>query len=122
MGFTPLEGLMMDTRSGSIDPGIILHLLTKKKSSVKEISDQLFDESGLLGISGISSDMRDIIEKSAQGNLSSYACPRYLHPSPQFSDRFDDRLLKGDRSSCFYCGHRRERPSDQEDCERPFLF
>lgn len=68
MGFTPLEGLMMDTRSGSIDPGIILHLLGKKQKSPEEISHELYKESGLLGISGFSSDMRDIIEKSLQGN------------------------------------------------------
>lgn len=79
MGFTPLEGLMMDTRSGSIDPGIILHLLKKKKNA-KEITRELYDESGLLGVSGISSDMRDIIEKSIKGNARArVALDVYLH-------------------------------------------
>ncbi len=68
MGFTPLEGLMMDTRSGSIDPGILLYLLKKKKKSAEELSKILYEESGLLGISGISSDMRDIIEKQSKGD------------------------------------------------------
>ncbi len=80
MGFTPLEGLMMDTRSGSIDPGIILYLLEKKKKSIEEIAKELYQESGLLGVSGISSDMRDIIEKSLQGNRrAKLAFEVYLH-------------------------------------------
>ncbi|MBS0648010.1 MAG: acetate kinase [Verrucomicrobia bacterium] len=80
MGFTPLEGLMMDTRSGSIDPGIILHLLAKKKKSAEEISKELYDQSGLLGLSGSSSDMRDILEKSIKGNVRALiALDVYLH-------------------------------------------
>lgn len=79
MGFTPLEGLMMDTRSGSIDPGIILHLLDKKKSS-KELSHILYKESGLLGLSGTSSDMRDIFEKSLKGDTrAELALDVYMH-------------------------------------------
>lgn len=62
MGFTPLDGLMMDTRSGSIDPGILLYLSKKKTPS--QISQELYHKSGLLGIFGKSSDMRDVIERS----------------------------------------------------------
>ncbi len=80
MGFTPLDGLMMDTRSGAIDPGIILHFLINKKKHAEEISKQLYHESGLLGVSGISSDMRDIIEKSSQKNArATLAFDVYLH-------------------------------------------
>lgn len=79
MGFTPLEGLMMDTRSGSVDPGIILYLLRKKKS-LKELSQELYQESGLLGVSGISSDMRDIIEKSREKDpRATVALDVYIH-------------------------------------------
>lgn len=63
MGFTPLEGLMMGTRSGSIDPGVILHLLREKKMSAEKIFKMLYEESGLKGFSGISHDMRTL-EKS----------------------------------------------------------
>lgn len=80
MGFTPLDGLMMDTRPGCIDPGILLYLLEKKKKTPKEISKQLYEESGLLGLSGISSDMRDIITKSKKRNSrSAVALDVYLH-------------------------------------------
>ena len=66
MGFTPLEGLMMDTRCGTVDPGILLYL--SKDKTPDELSKELYEESGLLGISGISSDMRDILDKASQGN------------------------------------------------------
>jgi acetate kinase len=80
MGFTPLDGLMMDTRCGSIDPGIILYFLEKKKRSAEEISRELYKDSGLLGVSGISSDMRDIIEKSLNGDVrTTLALEVYLH-------------------------------------------
>ena len=80
MGFTPLEGLMMDTRSGSIDPGILLYLLEKKKYSVKELSEELYEKSGLLGISGISSDMRDILKEAAKKSpKAQLSLEIYLH-------------------------------------------
>jgi acetate kinase len=60
MGFTPLDGLMMATRSGSIDPGIILHVMRKHGLSVDDVDRILNKESGLLGVSGVSSDMRDL--------------------------------------------------------------
>jgi|SRR5580704_6696308 acetate kinase len=60
MGFTPLEGLMMGTRSGSIDPGIITYLIRNGKYTAEQFDELLNHKSGLLGISGISSDMRDV--------------------------------------------------------------
>jgi len=76
MGFTPLDGLMMDTRCGSIDPGIVLYLLKEKK--LEEVSRELYHSSGLLGISGFSSDMRDILEK-AQEPKAKLALEMYVH-------------------------------------------
>ncbi len=58
MGFTALDGLMMGTRSGALDPGVVLHLMTQEKMSAKEVEDVLYHRSGLLGVSGVSSDMR----------------------------------------------------------------
>jgi acetate kinase len=60
MGFTALDGLMMGTRSGSIDPGVVLHLIAHEGLSTMEAEDLLYHRSGLLGVSGISSDMRDL--------------------------------------------------------------
>src|SRR5438094_8974251 len=60
MGFTPLEGLMMGSRSGSIDPGIMLYLLQQKKVTVEQLDETLNKASGLKGISG-SGDMRKIL-------------------------------------------------------------
>jgi len=68
MGFTPLEGLMMGTRCGTIDPGIILYLLRQRGFTPDQLDRVLNKESGLLGISGISGDMRDIIDAVARGN------------------------------------------------------
>src|SRR5215470_10818630 len=61
MGFTPLEGLMMATRSGTIDPGILIYLLRQKGLDVEELDNALNHESGLLGVSGISSDLRQLL-------------------------------------------------------------
>lgn len=60
MGLTALDGLMMGSRCGSLDPGVVLYLLEEKKYSSEQISDLLYHESGLLGVSGISSDMREL--------------------------------------------------------------
>jgi acetate kinase len=65
MGFTPTQGLLMGTRSGDIDPGILIHLMRTEKMSVDDLERVINKESGFLGVSGISSDMREI-EKAAQ--------------------------------------------------------
>ncbi len=67
MGFTPLDGLMMGTRSGSVDPGILLHLM-RQGHSAQEIDHTLNQESGLKGISGLSNDLRDIRQAMTDGN------------------------------------------------------
>ena len=66
MGFTPLEGLLMGTRSGDLDPAVVFYLMEKERLSSERISDILNKESGLLGVSGVSNDMRDIL-KGARG-------------------------------------------------------
>jgi acetate kinase len=66
MGFTALEGLPMGTRSGAIDPGVILYLLTERGMSVAEVSDLLYHRSGLLGVSGVSNDMRTLLASDAR--------------------------------------------------------
>lgn len=68
MGFTPLEGLLMGTRSGNIDPAIISYMMKKSGKSVEEIETELNKKSGLLGVSGISNDSRDIENGAREGN------------------------------------------------------
>ena len=70
MGFTPLEGLLMGTRSGDLDPAIILHIMAREELSLHEANTLLNKHSGLAGISGISSDMREITESADDGNAN----------------------------------------------------
>ncbi len=80
MGFTPLDGLMMGTRCGSIDPGIITYLLRTGKYTVDELDHALNFESGLLGVSGISNDLREIDRAIKLGNLrAKLALDLYIH-------------------------------------------
>jgi acetate kinase len=64
LGFTALDGLCMGTRPGSIDPGVVLHLFQGLNMTAKEVETLLYKKSGLLGISGISNDMRDLLGRS----------------------------------------------------------
>jgi len=68
MGFTPLAGIMMGTRSGDIDPAIITYLMRKNHKTAEEIIDVLNKKSGMLGVSGLSSDARDIDNAISEGN------------------------------------------------------
>jgi acetate kinase len=79
MGFTPLEGLVMATRSGSVDPGMLLWLLEHEKLSVTELAETLEHRSGLLGLAG-SADMREIIDRDAGGDpAAQLALEVYVH-------------------------------------------
>jgi acetate kinase len=80
MGFTPLEGLMMGTRSGSVDPGILTFLMRQGQLDGQDIDKVLNQKSGLLGISGLSSDMRDILAGIRQGHeRAKLAFEIYVH-------------------------------------------
>ncbi|MCS7228846.1 MAG: acetate kinase [Candidatus Kryptonium sp.] len=68
MGFTPLEGLLMGTRAGDLDPAVVLYIMSKEGLTMSEINALLNKHSGLLGISGVSSDMREIINEMKNGN------------------------------------------------------
>jgi len=80
MGFTPLEGLMMGTRSGSIDPALLLFLMRQQGLSADQLDDMLNRKSGLLGISGLSADMRDVLAGMHSGNQrAQLAFDLYIH-------------------------------------------
>ena len=85
MSFTPLAGVMMGTRSGDLDPSLIPYLMEKTGiSDIKEMTEILNKKSGLLGVSGISSDMREIIEARKSGNSDAKLA----------FDMFSDRIRK----------------------------
>lgn len=69
MGFTPLEGLLMGSRCGNIDPAVIEFVMNKEGKTISEMLNILNKESGLLGMSGVSSDSRDVVKGAKEGNL-----------------------------------------------------
>lgn len=86
MGFTPLAGVMMGTRCGQLDPAIVTFIMEKENKDIKEVNDLLNKESGVLGISGVSSDFRDLDKAAAEGNkraklaldMFTYSVKRYI--------------------------------------------
>ena len=68
MGFTPLEGVIMGTRCGDLDPAVVLHLMDRLGMTLDKVRDLLNKKSGMLGLTGLSHDMREIEEEAQKGN------------------------------------------------------
>jgi len=79
MGFTPTGGLMMGTRPGDLDPGLLLYLLQVRTMSPEQVSDLLNKQSGLLGVSGTSQDMRDLLAAESTDSAASLAIGLFCH-------------------------------------------
>ena len=80
MGFTPLEGAMMATRSGSVDPGLLLHVMQTAPMTPAEMADALFHRSGLAGMTGTNGDLRRVLAAAARGEQdASVALDVYRH-------------------------------------------
>lgn len=80
MGFTPLDGLMMGTRAGSVDPGILIHLMRQFGYDAERLDRELNKQSGLLGVSGVSSDMRLVLAAMQAGDeRATLAFDMYIH-------------------------------------------
>ena len=104
MGFTPLEGLMMGTRCGDIDPAAIFYLMNKEKLSLHKIDNILNKKSGLLGISGISNDIRPIKEAAAKGDkLSKLALEMFIYRVKKYIGAYY-MILEGADAVCFTAG------------------
>lgn len=80
MGFTPVDGLIMGTRCGTVDPGVLLYLADKEELNLKGINNLINKDSGVAGISGVSSDMRDLENAASEGNeRAQLALEMYYH-------------------------------------------
>ena len=84
MGFTPIEGLVMSTRCGDLDPGVILYLLEHKKMSAEEISTLVNKQSGLLGVSETSGDMRTLIDRTQNDPMAAEALELFCYRAKKY--------------------------------------
>lgn len=92
MGFTPTGGLMMSTRSGDLDPGAVIYLMKEKGMSADEINELLNKKSGLMGMSGISSDVRDLLEKEKEDARAKEALDLFCYQARKFTGSFASAL------------------------------
>ena len=113
MGFTALDGLPMGTRSGQIDPGVLLYMLGEKGMSAKALENLLYRESGLKAMSGISNDMREL---EASDDPAALTSDRVFC----LSDRTECRHsgCRSWRARCirFHCWHWRKLTDDPQPC------
>jgi acetate kinase len=84
MGFTPTGGLVMGTRSGDLDPGVPLFLLEERGMSPTEVSDLLNKQAGLLGVSGTSADMRDLLDREPDDGRAAEAVGLFCYQAKKF--------------------------------------
>jgi acetate kinase len=84
MGFTPTGGLVMSTRSGDLDPSVVLYLIEEKGLSPADVRDLLNHRSGLLGLSGQTSDMRDLLEREATDARAALAVALFCYQATKF--------------------------------------
>lgn len=84
MGFTPAGGLMMGTRPGDLDPGVLLYLLVERKLTPAAVNDLINRQAGLLGVSGIGADMRDLLEKEATDARAAEAITLFCYQARKY--------------------------------------
>jgi acetate kinase len=84
MGFTPIEGLVMGTRSGDVDLGVVLYMMNHYRLNHDQIEDILNRQSGLLGVSGISNDMRDLFEKRSSDERANLAIQMFCYRTTKY--------------------------------------
>jgi acetate kinase len=84
MGFTPTGGLVMSTRSGDLDPGVILYLLEEKGLTISQVKEIVNRKAGLLGVSGTSSDMKDLLEQENEDPRANLAIELFCYQAKKF--------------------------------------
>ncbi|WP_031496469.1 acetate/propionate family kinase [Bryobacter aggregatus] len=88
MGFTPAGGLVMGTRAGDLDPGVAAYILRTERMSAEDFNRMVHHESGLLGVSGSSSDMRDLLERQAQDERAAEAVELFCYQARKWLGAF----------------------------------
>ena len=84
MGFTPAGGLMMGTRPGDLDPGVLLYLLAEREMTPTALNELVNRQAGLLGVSGISADMRDLLEREATDAHAAEAVTLFCYQAKKY--------------------------------------
>jgi acetate kinase len=113
MGFTPTAGLLMGTRSGDIDPGVLLYLIEEKKMSAKAVNHLLNKDSGLLGVSGISEDMQDLLERRGSDSGAALAVELFCRRAKKYLGAYA-ALLGGLDAVVFTAGTGEHAPDVRE--------
>jgi acetate kinase len=122
MGFTPLEGLMMGTRSGDLDPAIVSFIMQKENMSSEEVNDFLNKKCGVLGLSGVSSDFRDIEGASEQGNFrAKLALDVFAHDVKKYIGAYA-AVLDGADAIIFTAGLGENSPEMRETISSGFNY
>ena len=114
MGFTPLEGLVMGTRSGDIDPAAVIYIQQRDRMSPRDIDALLNKQSGLLGVSGTSRDMRDLLEREARDDCAAEAVALFCYRAKKYVGPTRRRWAASTRSSSRAESEKTRRRSESE--------
>ncbi len=114
MGLTPLEGVVMGTRSGDMDPAIVKFIMEKEHKTIEEMDHYLNKESGVNGLSGVSSDFRDLAKAAAEGHRRAIlALDVFIYRIQKYIGAYA-AALGGSRYAGIYSGHRGKRRQDEK--------
>lgn len=122
MGFTPLEGIAMGTRSGNIDPAIVTFLITQCNYTAEEVNELLNKKSGVLGISGVSSDFRDIEGAAEEGNKRAQLALDIFHYKVRAQIGAYAAIMGGVDAIVFTAGVGENSPETREACLQGLEF
>lgn len=121
MGFTPLEGVVMGTRSGDIDPAVVPFLMKKLGKTADEVLNMLNKESGLLGVSGISNDIRDVIAQMETNERAKLAIDMFVYRIKKYIGAYS-AAMGGVDAIVFSAGTGENRPEVREWIMKDFEF
>jgi len=122
MGFTPLEGLVMGTRCGDIDPAVLEYVMDKTGMNINEMLNALNKKSGLLGLSELSNDMRDVARTAQEGNKKSeLAINKFVHVVKKYIGSYA-AIMNGVDAIAFSAGTGENRDDIREKIMKDFEY